>query len=226
MTDMSDTANMTGSTVRLKGIRRAAARRMTEAWRAPMFHLTVEPDLTAVLAASREVVGATLTDYFIAAAAHALAEVPELNVHVGQEEVTYFEHANIGLAVSTDQGLMVPVIRNVETLTVEQISDFRRDVVARARTGQLRYDDMVDATFTISNLGMTSVTRFDAIINPPQAGILAIGATREQPFRAEDGAVAWLPVTTLTLTADHRAIDGATGARFLAKYAEWLASPG
>lgn len=222
---MTDTSIVEGTTVRLRGIKRTAARRMIEAWRAPMFHLTVEPDMTEVLAASAQRAGTTLTDYFTAAAAHALLVVPEMNVHVNDEELTSFPHAHIGIAVATGQGLVVPVIRNVDTLTIDQISSRRKELVTKAREGRLTLDDMSGATFTISNLGMTSVTRFDAILNPPQAGILAIGATRRQPMWSEGDVVQWKPVSALTLTADHRAVDGATGARFLAAYEAWLAAP-
>ncbi|MET0885329.1 MAG: 2-oxo acid dehydrogenase subunit E2 [Mycetocola sp.] len=222
---MTDPQPQAGTTVRLRGIRRTAARRMVEAWKAPMFHLTADVDFTEVLASAKRRDGTTVTDLLLAAAAHALLAVPEVNVLVGDEELTQFEHADIGIAAATPKGLLVPVLRAVDTLGIREISSRRRELVDKARQGTLTLDEMSGGTFSISNLGMTSVTRFDAILNPPQAAILAVGATRRVPFPGDDDAVTWRPVAALTLTADHRAFDGATGAAFLAALEAWMANP-
>lgn len=224
-TQNTESPNPEGTLVRLRGIRRTAAKRMVAAWEAPMFHLTVEPDVTAVLRFSSEREGVTLTDCFIAAAAHALRQVPDVNVHVGDGHVIMFDRAHIGVAVATDAGLIVPVIRDADLLTLTEISDRRRELVLRARRGELAIDDVTGGTFTISNLGMTSVTRFDAIVNPPEAAIIAIGTTRRVPVPSDSGALDWRQTAAITLTADHRALDGATGARFLQAYETWLSAP-
>lgn len=214
----------TGITTPLKGMRRTAARRMVTAWQAPVFHLGLEVDMTEASKAKQFFANATVTDVIIAAAATALVAHPGLNAHVGDDEVTLFEHANIGVAVATDKGLTVPNVYGAELLGMAQIVDRRRDVVQRARAGTLRMDDVTGGTFTISNLGMMGIDRFDAILNVPQAAILAVGSTRQrQVWR--DGEAVWLPIAELTLTCDHRAVDGAAGAQFLTSLADALMSP-
>lgn len=206
---------------RLTGVRRVAARRMTEAWSAPMFHLTVQVDMTKVLPVSRHVAGATVTDALLHACARALVSNPTLNAHYENESLMQFGCVNLALAVSTDEGLTVPVIHGVEALTVPQIRDRRRDLVSRARAGKLVRADVDGATFTLSNLGMLGIDRFDAILNPPQVGILAVGATQPRAV-VDSGEVVVRPVSELTLTCDHRAIDGAAGARMLVSLKESL----
>ena len=213
-----------GVSTPLKGMRRTAARRMVAAWQAPVFHLTVEVDMTEASKVKQVVPGATVTDVFIAASAKALVAVPALNAHVGDDEVTLFTHANVGIAVATEKGLTVPVIHGANTLTLSEIAARRSDVVQRARTRGLAMDDVSGGTFTISNLGMMGVDRFDAILNVPQAAILAIGSTRQRYVWREDGPL-WLPIAELTLTCDHRAVDGATGATFLAVLVAALTEP-
>lgn len=200
---------------RLAGVRRVAARRMTEAWSAPMFHLTVQVDMTNVLPVSRHVAGATVTDALLYACSRALVANPALNAHYENESLTQFGSVNLALAVSTDEGLTVPVIHSVETLTVPQIRDRRKELVGRARAGKLVRADVEGATFTLSNLGMLGIDRFDAILNPPQVGILAVGATQPRAT-VEAGHVVVRPVAEMTLTCDHRALDGVAGARMLA----------
>lgn len=208
----------------LKGMRRTAARRMVAAWQAPVFHLVVEVDMTEASKAKQVVPGATVTDVFIAASGRALLAVPALNAHVGDDEVTLFPHANVGIAVATEHGLTVPVIHGADVLTLPEIATRRNEVVNKARARALAMDDVSAGTFTISNLGMMGVDRFDAILNVPQAAILAIGSTRQRNVWREDGPV-WLPIAELTLTCDHRAVDGATGATFLAALVAILGEP-
>jgi pyruvate dehydrogenase E2 component (dihydrolipoamide acetyltransferase) len=211
---VSATAEATGTTTPLRGLRRTAARRMVAAWEAPVFHLTVTVDMTSALTVKERVPGATVTDALLAACAGALREHPALNAHYGDEAVTVFDEANVGLAVATDAGLVVPVVHGADRLGLAGIAAVRRDVVARARAGRLAMADVTGGTFTVSNLGMLGVDRFDAILNVPQVAILAVGSTQHRQLW-NDGAPTWRPVAELTLTCDHRAVDGATGAGFL-----------
>lgn len=209
----------------LKGLARTAARRMVKAWEAPVFHLGVDVDMTAALAAKGG--GVTVSDLLVRACAVALVAHPQVNAHYEDEVVTVFDDVNIGLAVATDAGLMVPVIHGAGSLDVSGIAAARRDIVERAHAGALKMPDVSGGTFTVSNLGMLGVAEFDAILNVPQVAILAVGSTR-QVATLVDGETRWLPLARLTLTCDHRALDGATGARFLATLREELesAAPG
>jgi pyruvate dehydrogenase E2 component (dihydrolipoamide acetyltransferase) len=212
---MTSAVSEDGTTVvPLKGIRRTAARRMVKAWESPVFHLSADVDMTAALEVGRRHSGATVTDALLLATARALVANPGLNAHYADEVVTLHAAVNLGIAVATEAGLTVPVVHGVQDLSLTELSERRRDVVARARSGALAMADVSGATFTVSNLGMLGVDRFDAIVNPPQVGILAVGATRERAV-VRDGAVQVRPIAELTLTCDHRAVDGATGAGLL-----------
>ncbi len=213
-----------GEKVPFKGIRRTAARHMIAAWQVPAFHLTIEVDMTEALKIKQASPGANLTDLLVFVSGRTLAAVPELNVHVDEEGVTQFSQANIGLAVATEQGLTVPVIHDADSLSLQGIAARRAEIVERARTGTLTRPDITMGTFTISNLGMMGIRRFDAILNVPQAAILAVGATEQRLRKINDQEI-WIPIAEFTLTCDHRAIDGATGAKFLQRFAELLQSP-
>jgi len=188
------------------------ARRMAEIWRdVPHFYLSREVDATR-LNGWREAVRTrqsservTHTDLLVKIAAAALAEHPRVN---GSTEV------NVGIAVATDDALVVPVIHGADRLELRAVVERRIDVVARARDGKLRLDDVQGGTFTISNLGMFGVDSFGAIVNAPQAAILAVGRITDRVV-AVGGEPAVRPTFILTLSLDHRAIDGAIGARFL-----------
>lgn len=201
-----------GATTPLRGIRRAAARQMARAWEAPMFSLSVAVDMTDLLA--REDEGVTVTDRIVDAVAACLVAHRDVNAWYAEEGVTRFDRAHVGLAVATDDGLVVPVIRDAQRLGLAGIAAARADLVRRARSKELSLDDMSGATFTISNLGMMGVDRFTAIVNPPQTAILAIGATTERFVRWGDGGT-WRRVADVTLSCDHRVLDGATAAAFL-----------
>lgn len=202
--------------VPLKGIRRAAARRLVTAWAAPVFHLTVEVDMTAALEVGARVPGATVTDALLFATARALEACPGLNGFYADEVVTLHSAVNLGLAVATPAGLTVPVLHGIQALSLIEIGELRKDLVTRARNGALAMKDVVNGTFTLSNLGMLGVDRFDAILNPPQVGILAVGSTKQRPT-VRDGQVQIRPIAELTLTCDHRAVDGALGAGMLGR---------
>jgi pyruvate dehydrogenase E2 component (dihydrolipoamide acetyltransferase) len=201
-------------TTQLRGIRRTTARRMGQAWAAPVFHLVREVDMSRAVAPGSRPAGVTVTDVILAASAAALARHPALNAHYADEAVTVFRRVHLGLAVAAPAGLVVPVIHEADGLSLEEIAARRRNLVERARGGLLRMEDVDGGTFTISNLGMFDIDRFDAILNLPQVAILAVGGTRDRFVRVGDHGE-WRPVAELTLTCDHRAVDGADAARFL-----------
>ncbi len=135
-----------------------------------------------------------------------------------------FPSANVGIAVAAPQGLVVPVVRSAERLSLAEITQARTAVVGRARDNKLQHADLDDGTFTISNLGMFGVEQFVAVLNPPQAAILAVGATDDRAV-VRDGAVVVRPMMTVTLTVDHRAVDGAPAAEFLETVKALLEDP-
>ncbi|HVA31288.1 MAG TPA: dihydrolipoamide acetyltransferase family protein [Gaiellaceae bacterium] len=215
----------------LTSIRKTIARRLTEAWTVPAFQLTVDVDMTRaneLVARQRERnpdVRVTVTDLLTRICAQALMRHRDMNVQYTEDALLVFPSADVGIAVAAPQGLVVPVIHGAERLTMTEIATVRGDLVSRARDGKLRSEDLAGGTFTISNLGMYDVDQFSAVLNPPQASILAVGATREQVV-PRDGELHVLPVLTMTLTCDHRAVDGATGADFLRTVKAFLEDPG
>jgi pyruvate dehydrogenase E2 component (dihydrolipoamide acetyltransferase) len=213
-----------GVVVPLTGIHRTAAKHMARAWQAPVFHLTVEVNMTEATKVKAVEPTATVTDVIVKASAQALAEVPAVNVHVGEEELTKFSLASIGIAVAGPKGLVVPVVHDAGGKDLAQLAEARADIVNRARGGALTRADITGGTFTISNLGMMGIKSFDAILNVPQAAILAVGATVNKFVGGPDNAT-WLPIAELTLTCDHRALDGATGALFLGALKRALEAP-
>jgi pyruvate dehydrogenase E2 component (dihydrolipoamide acetyltransferase) len=215
----------------LSSVRKTIARRLTQAWTVPAFQLTVNVDMTRaneLVQKQRELnpeVRITLTDVLTKVSAQALMRHRDVNVQYSDDALLLFPSADVGIAVAAPQGLVVPVVRGAERLTIAQIAQVRADLVGRARDGKLRSEDLEGGTFTISNLGMYDVDQFIAVLNPPQASILAVGATREQVV-PRDGDLHVLPIMTMTLTCDHRAVDGATGADFLRTIKAFLEEPG
>ena len=216
--------------VPLTSIRKTIARRLTAAWQAPVFQLTVSAEMTRaneLVARVRELdpdVRVTLTDVLAKVAAQALMRHPEVNVQYTEDALLRFPTANIGIAVAAPQGLVVPVVRSVERLSLAELATARAAVVGRARDNKLTAQDLEDGTFTISNLGMFGVEQFVAVLNPPQAAILAVGATVDTPV-ARDGSVVVRPMMTMTLTVDHRAVDGAAGADYLRTLKQYVEEP-
>jgi pyruvate dehydrogenase E2 component (dihydrolipoamide acetyltransferase) len=216
--------------VPLSSTRRTIARRLTEAWQVPVFQLTVSADMTranALIARSRELdpaVRATVTDLIVRVCASALQRHPDVNVQFGGDAILRFPTANVGLAVAAPAGLVVPVIRSAERRSLAEVASERSRLVELARTGALKLPDMEGGTFTISNLGMFGVEQFIAVLNPPQAAILAVGATVDRPVAVE-GEVVVRPIMTVTLTVDHRAVDGAPAADFLRSVKSFLEDP-
>ncbi len=216
--------------VPLTSIRKTIARRLTAAWQAPVFQLTVNADMTRanrLVARARELnpdVRITVTDVLAKICAQALMRHRDVNVQYTEDALLRFPSANVGIAVAAPQGLIVPVVRSVERLSLAEVAAARADAVGRARDGKLTAADLEDGTFTISNLGMFGVEQFVAVLNPPQAAILAVGATVDTPV-ARGGEVVVRPLLTLTLTVDHRAVDGAAGADFLRTVKQYLEDP-
>jgi pyruvate dehydrogenase E2 component (dihydrolipoamide acetyltransferase) len=214
----------------LTNTRRTIARRLTEAWQVPVFQLTVSADMTranALVARSRELdpdVRTTVTDLIVRVCASALQRHPDVNVQFAGDAILRFPSANVGLAVAAPQGLVVPVIRSAERCSLAEIATERARLVDLARSGGLKLSDFEGGTFTISNLGMFGVEQFIAVLNPPQAAILAVGATVDSPV-AVDGEVVVRPMMTVTLTVDHRAVDGAPAAEFLRSVKSFLEDP-
>jgi pyruvate dehydrogenase E2 component (dihydrolipoamide acetyltransferase) len=218
--------------VPLTSLRKTIARRMTEAWEAPVFQITMSADMTAALALRSRLVerageGAkpTVSDVLTKLVAVALMRHREVNAHFAGDAIEIHPSANVGIAVATERGLLVPVIQGAERLTIQQIADARADLVGRARAAKLQQQDLEGGTFTISNLGMYGVEQFVAVVNPPQAAILAVGAAQERPA-VEDGELVVRPLMTMTLTCDHRTIDGSTASEFLRTVKELLEEPG
>jgi len=216
--------------VPLTSIRKTIARRLTDAWQAPVFQLTVSADMERadrLVARSRELdpdVRVTVTDVLAKISAQALMRHRDVNVAFTEDALLKHPTANIGIAVAAPQGLVVPVVRSVERLSLAETATARGEVVGRAREGKLQRDDLEGGTFTISNLGMYGIEQFVAVLNPPQAAILAVGATEERVV-ARDGEIAVRPTMTMTLTVDHRAVDGAAAADFLRTLKTFLEDP-
>jgi pyruvate dehydrogenase E2 component (dihydrolipoamide acetyltransferase) len=216
--------------VPLTSIRKTIARRLTAAWQAPVFQLTVSADMTranALVERARELspdVRITVTDLLAKLSAHALMRHRDVNVQYTEDALLRFPSANIGIAVAAPQGLVVPVVPGVEQLTLAEVAALRGEVVGRARDNKLTGQDLEGGTFTISNLGMYGIEQFVAVLNPPQAAILAVGSTVDTPV-ARDGAVVVRPMLTMTLTVDHRAVDGAAGADFLRTLKQFVEEP-
>jgi pyruvate dehydrogenase E2 component (dihydrolipoamide acetyltransferase) len=217
--------------VELTSLRRTVARRMTEAWSAPAFQIVMSADMTRAQELRARLVERhpderpTVTDVLTKVCAAALMRHREVNALYAGDAIELHPSANVGIAVATDRGLLVPVIPRCEVLTVAEIAAARADVVSRAREGKLQAADLEGGTFTISNLGMYGVEQFVAVLNPPQAAILAVGAIEDRAV-ALDGEIVARPLMTLTLTCDHRTIDGATAADFLRTVKEYLEEPG
>jgi len=215
----------------LSNVRKTIARRLTQAWTVPAFQLTVSADMTRaneLVQRQRELnpdVRITLTDVLTKVSAHALMRHRDMNVQFADDSLLVFPSADVGIAVAAPQGLVVPVVRGAERLTIAQIAEVRADLVGRARDAKLRAEDLEGGTFTISNLGMYDIDQFIAVLNPPQASILAVGSTRDQVV-PRDGDLLVLPLMTMTLTCDHRAVDGATGAEFLKTLKAFVEDPG
>jgi len=191
----------------------------------PHFYVRLTIDAGPLFAYYREQkprTNCTLNDCVVLAVSRAMAECPGVRSQIDGDEMIEYPHANIGIAVGVDDGLVVPVVRNVETLTLAQLAAEAKRVVENARNGKL--ENIGEGNFTITNLGMFGVEEFSAIINPPESGILAVSAVRETVI-VEDGTMRPARVMTMTLSADHRVVDGLLAAKFLGRLKEILENP-
>ena len=211
-------------------MRRAIARRLAQSKASvPHFYLTAEPVVDELLALRKRVneasaVKVSVNDFVIAAVAAAFADVPEANVTWSDEGLVTYRSVDISIAVATDGGLVTPVLRGVEGMKLSAIARESAALAGRARERRLRQHELEGGAFTVSNLGMYGTVEFSAIINPPQSGILAVGAARPQPV-VTGGAVVPATVMRCTLSVDHRAVDGALAARWLTAFTTRLENP-
>jgi pyruvate dehydrogenase E2 component (dihydrolipoamide acetyltransferase) len=210
---------------RMTSMRATIARRLLESKQTiPHYRLAVDVELTALLAHRTALnaggsVKVSINDLLVRAVALALVRHPEVNAQLQGDEIVRFAQADVCVAVASDSGLITPVVRNADAKTSAQISAEVADLAERARGNRLTREEITGGTFTVSNLGMFGVDRFDAIINPPQVAILAVGAAQDRVV-ARDGQATVRRMVTLTLSCDHRVVDGAMGAKFLATLRE------
>ena len=206
--------------VAVSQMRKTIARRLAESkFSAPHFYLTMEIDMDNAIAARKSVnalgeVKISFNDLVVKAVAMALRKHPKVNASWRGESIVYYNYVNVGVAVAVDEGLLVPVIRNTDHKGLAQISAEVRDYAQKAKDKKLQPSDWEGNTFTISNLGMFGIDEFTAIINPPDACILAVGGIKETPV-VKNGQIVPGNIMKVTLSCDHRVVDGATGAAFL-----------
>ncbi len=222
--DLSQAAAAAGSDKRVK-VRRLLARKMEESWRdIPHFSLVMSVDMTDVIRFRKDL-GVSINDFVLAAVADALQEHPWVNSHWVNEEAVPLEEINLAMAVTTEHGLYYPVLKNCERLSLRELSEEAGMMADRASSGQLRPEDMEGGTFTVSNMGMLGVESFRAIITPPQAAVLAVGTVKGEVVVDDQGEPAVAPIMRLTLSADHRILDGADAADFLDTVRSYLEAP-
>ena len=222
----------------LDGMRRTIAARLTQAKTVPHFYLTADIEIGRLIALREEANAAapkdpsgnpsfklSLNDFIIRALALALTRVPAANAVWAGDRILRFKDADIGVAVALDDGLVAPVLRAANTKSLSAISAEMKDLSARARDKRLAPADYQGGSSAISNLGMYGVREFSAIINPPHATILAVGAARRQAVEKEDGGVAFASMLSVTLSCDHRVVDGALGAKLLAAFKAFVETP-
>jgi len=220
----------TPTRARLSATRATIARRLLESTQTiPHYRLSLDVTCDALPERAAEASRdsgrrVTLNDLLVRACALALVRHPGINAWLQGDEVLQFPHADIAIAVAAPSGLITPVVRGADTKSLVEIAGAAADLTERARSGALTREDLAGGTFTVSNLGMYGLTRFDAIVNPPQVAILAAGAAQDRVI-ARDGAPVVAKVMTLTLSADHRVVDGAAGAAFLADLRELIEAP-
>ncbi len=218
---LADKLGRTYTTEPVTSMRKVIARRLSESkQQVPHFYLTIECVIDELLALRQRLnavspVKISVNDCVIRAVALALQKVPAANASWNEDVIVRYVHSDVSVAVATPQGLITPIVKNAENKTLAEISAEMKDLGTRAREGKLRPEEFQGGGFSVSNLGMYGIHAFAAIINPPQACILAVGAGEVRPI-VRDGQVVPATVMTCTLSIDHRAVDGAVGAEFLA----------
>jgi pyruvate dehydrogenase E2 component (dihydrolipoamide acetyltransferase) len=226
----SAAANATYIEIPHSSMRRAIARRLTESKSTvPHFYLKADCVVDKLLQARTDVnealgIKTSVNDWVVKAVAHALMAVPAANVVWSDKSMQQFSQADISVAVATEGGLYTPVLRGVERMAIPEINERIRDLADRARQGTLKQDDIEGGSFAVTNLGMFGTEEFSAILNPPQSGILAVGAAREKAI-VVDGELAVATVMTVTLSADHRAVDGALAAQWMVAFKRAIEHP-
>ena len=211
-------------------MRQAIARRLTESkTTVPHFYLTADCKVDALLELRKSInetssIKISVNDIVVKAVGSALMDVPESNVVWNAEAMYKYESADISIAVTTEGGLFTPVIRGVEKRSLSNLSLEISELASRARAGKLRQEDLEGGSFAVSNLGMFGTQEFSAILNPPQSGILAVGAASPRAI-VEDGQVVVANIMTVTLSADHRAVDGALAAQWLSAFVKRIENP-
>jgi pyruvate dehydrogenase E2 component (dihydrolipoamide acetyltransferase) len=217
----------------LDGMRKAIARRLTDSFRdVPHFPLTIDCEIDGLMAVRAKVnamlepqgIKVSVNDFVIKAAALALKAVPEANASYSPEGIALHHHADVAMAVAIDGGLITPIIRKAETKSLSQIATESKDLAKRARDRKLKPEEFQGGTFSVSNLGMFGIKAFASIINEPQGAIMSVGAGEQRPV-VKNGQLAVATVMTVTLTCDHRVVDGATGARFLQAFKPLIEDP-
>ncbi len=214
----------------LAGMRKVIAERMSQSWNtAPHVHLTVEIDMVNAMALKEQLAKASgqkasVTEIIIKCAAQVLAEIPVVNASIIGNQIVYHDSVAIGVAVSLDDGLIVPVVRDAGAKSLREIRAAVVDLGARARSGKLLPDEISGGTFTVTNLGMFGTDHFTPIINPPESAILAVCRTVEKPV-VQNGQIVVRPMCNCVLGFDHRLIDGAVGAKYMARFRELMENP-
>lgn len=219
--------------VSVNNIRKVVARRLTESkQQVPHFYMTVDCEIDELLKVRADLNARakdgefkiSVNDMVIKASAVALMQVPAANASWSDDGIKMYSQADISVAVAIDDGLITPIVRNANGKGLRTISEDMRDLAAKARDGKLVLEEYQGGTFSISNLGMFGIKDFQAVINPPQGCILAVGAGEERPI-VKDGALAIATVMSCTLSVDHRVVDGAIGAQFLAAFKALIEDP-
>jgi pyruvate dehydrogenase E2 component (dihydrolipoamide acetyltransferase) len=217
--------------IKLDAMRRTVARRLLEAKQTiPHFYLSIDVNIDRLLALRAEANAAapaklSLNDFIIKAFALALQRVPAANAVWAEDAILRFRHSDVGVAVAIEGGLFTPLIRNAEAKSVTVISAEMKDLAARARDRKLLPHEYQGGSASISNLGMSGVREFSGIINPPQSTLLAIGAGQRRPVENPDGGLRFATLMTVTLSCDHRVVDGALGAQVLAAFQSAIEQP-
>ena len=217
--------------ISLSPLRKIIAARMREAKQTiPHYRLSVDIDMDALLKLRKQFNAGhpnnkvSVNDVFIKACANALMENPAINSQLINDEIHQYQQADIAIVMAVEGGLSTPIVRRANKKTLQEISQAVKDLASRAATGQLKMDEIQGGSFSISNLGMYGVDQFDAIINPPQCAILAVGGAKPQAM-VKNSEVVIATIMRATLSLDHRVIDGAIGAGFLNALREQLQNP-
>ena len=215
----------------LNAMRRVIARRLTESKQTvPHFYLTIDCEIDELLRfrkelnAKSETYRISVNDFVVRAVALALRQVPAANASWSDEAILQWDAVDIAVAVALDDGLITPIVRDADHKGLATIANETKDLATRARAGKLNLEEFQGGTFSISNLGMFGVREFAAVINPPHGGILSIGAGEQRPV-VKNGALAVATVMSCTLSCDHRVVDGAVGAQFLAAFKKLVEDP-